>query len=74
MSALRYKDFEGSVDFEDDRLIIRILHIDDFVTTEIDNASRAEAAFAELVEDYIATCEEIGKFPCRPLLRNCIAK
>ena len=66
MSALRYKDFQGSVDFEDDRLIIRILHIDDLITTEIDSASKAQAAFAELVEDYLATCEELGKLPCRP--------
>jgi predicted HicB family RNase H-like nuclease len=66
MSALRYKDFQGSVDFEDDRLIIRILHIDDLVTTEIDSASTARAAFAELVEDYLATCAELGKQPCKP--------
>jgi predicted HicB family RNase H-like nuclease len=66
MSAPRYKDFQGSVDFEDDRLIIRILHIDDLVTTEIDSASTAQAAFAELVEDYLATCTELGKQPCKP--------
>jgi predicted HicB family RNase H-like nuclease len=66
MSALRYKDFQGSVDFEDDRLIIRILHIDDLVTTEIDSASTAQAAFAELVEDYLGTCVELGKQPCKP--------
>jgi predicted HicB family RNase H-like nuclease len=66
MSALRYKDFQGSVEFEDDRLIIRILHIDDFVTTEIDSASAAQAAFSELVEDYLATCTELGKEPCKP--------
>jgi predicted HicB family RNase H-like nuclease len=63
MSTLRYKDFQGSVDFEDDRLIIRILHIDDLVTTGIDSASTAQAAFAELVEDYLATCAELGKQP-----------
>jgi predicted HicB family RNase H-like nuclease len=66
MSVLRYKDYQGSVDFEDDRLIIRILHIDDFITTEIDSASKAQAAFAELVDDYLATCAELGKEPCKP--------
>jgi predicted HicB family RNase H-like nuclease len=66
MSALRYKDFQGSVEYEDGRLIIRILHIDDFITTEIDSASGAQAAFAELVEDYLATCAELGKEPCKP--------
>jgi predicted HicB family RNase H-like nuclease len=66
MSVLRYKDYQGSVDFEDDRLIIRILHIDDFITTEIDSASKAQAAFAELVDDYLTTCADLGKEPCRP--------
>jgi predicted HicB family RNase H-like nuclease len=66
MSVLRYKDYQGSVDFEDDRLIIRILHIDDFITTEIDSASKAQAAFAELVDDYLGTCAELGKEPCKP--------
>jgi predicted HicB family RNase H-like nuclease len=66
MSALRYKDFQGSVEFEDGRLVIRILHIDDFVTTEVDRASEAQNAFAELVEDYLVTCAELGKDPCKP--------
>jgi predicted HicB family RNase H-like nuclease len=66
MSVLRYNDHQGSVDFEDDRLIIRILHIDDFITTEIDSASTAQAAFAELVDDYLATCADLGKEPCKP--------
>jgi predicted HicB family RNase H-like nuclease len=67
MNALRYKDFQGSVEFEDNRLIIRILHIDDFITTEIDSAAAAQAAFKELVEDYLATCAELGKATCKPL-------
>lgn len=66
MSALRYKDFQGAVEFEDDRLVIRILHIDDFITTEVDSAKEAQGAFAELVEDYLATCAELGKEPCKP--------
>lgn len=66
MSALRYKDFQGSVEFDDDRLVIRILHIDDFVTAEIDSAAKAQKAFEELVDDYLATCQELGKEPCKP--------
>src|SRR5689334_13828372 len=66
MSALRYKDFQGSVEFDDGQLIIRILHIDDFVTTEIDSAAKAQGAFEELVDDYLQTCKELGKEPCKP--------
>lgn len=53
MTALHYKEFQGSVEFEDGRLIVRILHIDDLVMTEIDSAAMAQAAFQELVDDYV---------------------
>ena len=66
MSALHYKEFQGSVDFEDGRLIIRLLHIDDLVTTEIDSATQAQCAFEELVDDYIQTCIDLKKEPCKP--------
>ena len=62
-STIHYKDFQGSAEFEDDRMIDRILDIEDIVTTEIDNAAQAQTAFAELVEDYLATCAELGKEP-----------
>jgi predicted HicB family RNase H-like nuclease len=66
MSTINYKDFQGSVEFEDDRLIIQILHIEDLITTEIDSAALVQTAFAALVDDYLATCAEVGKEPCRP--------
>jgi predicted HicB family RNase H-like nuclease len=66
MTALHYKEFQGSVEFEDGRLVIRILHIDDLVTTEIDSAAQAQAAFAELVDDYVQTCVDLNKEPCKP--------
>ncbi|UWU72613.1 toxin-antitoxin system HicB family antitoxin [Bradyrhizobium sp. NC92] len=66
MSTVRYRDYQGSVDFEDNKLLIRVLHIDDLITTEVESAADVEAAFAELVEDYLATCTEAGKEPARP--------
>lgn len=66
MSTIQYKDFQGSVEFEDGRLIIRILHIDDFITAECDCASDAETVFKELVDEYFALCREAGRDPCRP--------
>lgn len=66
MSTVRYRDYQGSVDFEDNKLVIRVLHIDDLITTEVESAADVEAAFAELVEDYLATCAEVGKEPARP--------
>jgi predicted HicB family RNase H-like nuclease len=66
MSALRYGDYQGAVTYEDGRLVIQILHIEDTITTECDSASQAPAAFEELVKDYLATCEQVGKEPSKP--------
>jgi predicted HicB family RNase H-like nuclease len=66
MSTLRYKDYQGSVEFEDGHLVVKVLHIDDLVTTTIDSAAKAQAAFQELVDDYVSTCKEVGKEACKP--------
>jgi predicted HicB family RNase H-like nuclease len=66
MSILQYQDYQGEVVFDEDHLVIRILHIDDFITTEITDASQARAAFVELVDDYVQSCRELGKEACKP--------
>jgi predicted HicB family RNase H-like nuclease len=66
MTVLQYLEYQGDVVFDEDHLVVRILHIDDFITTNVDNASEAHAAFVELVDDYIASCQELGKEPCKP--------
>jgi non-homologous end joining protein Ku/predicted HicB family RNase H-like nuclease len=66
MSTIQYRDYQGAVEFDGGKLLIRILHIDDLIATEVDSAADVEAAFAELVEDYLATCSEVGKEPGRP--------
>jgi non-homologous end joining protein Ku/predicted HicB family RNase H-like nuclease len=66
MSTVRHRDYQGGVEFEDGKLVLKILHIDDLITTEVDSASEVEATFAELVEDYLATCAELGKEPNKP--------
>jgi predicted HicB family RNase H-like nuclease len=66
MTTLRYKDYQGSVAYEDGTLVLQILHIDDFITTECDSAADVQTAFEALVDDYLATCAEVGKEPNRP--------
>jgi predicted HicB family RNase H-like nuclease len=66
MTVLKYKDFQGSVSFEDGRLVIQILHIDDLIVAECDSASKVEQTFQELVDDYLETCAASGKEPCKP--------
>jgi non-homologous end joining protein Ku/predicted HicB family RNase H-like nuclease len=66
MSVLRHKDYQGSVEYDEGKLHLRILHLDDLITTEIDRASEAQLGFAELVDDYLATCAAVGKQPSKP--------
>jgi predicted HicB family RNase H-like nuclease len=56
MTVLNYKDFQGSVSFEDGTLVLQILNIDDLIVAECDSASKVEQTFQELVDDYIETC------------------
>jgi hypothetical protein len=53
MTVLQYLDYQGEVVFDEDHLVVRVLHIDDFITTNVDSASEAHAAFVELVDDYV---------------------
>ena len=62
---LHYKDYQGSACFERDRLIIRVLHIDDSISSECDRASEAQTAFEELIDDYLETCSIVGKEPSK---------
>jgi predicted HicB family RNase H-like nuclease len=66
MTMLKYKNFQGAVAFEDGRLLIQLLHIDDFVTSECDKASDVEKTFRVLVDDYLETCALVGKKPSKP--------
>ena len=66
MTINSYKGYQGSIEHEDRQIVIQLLHIDDFITTTCANASDAEPAFRELVDDYLATCEETGRPPNKP--------
>jgi predicted HicB family RNase H-like nuclease len=66
MTILDYKGYQGAIEYEDGQLVIQLLHIDDFITTTCEAAGEAEAAFHELVNDYLATCQETGRAPNKP--------
>jgi len=67
MDAMEYKGFRGAVGFAAaDRVLHgRILGIDDVVNFEGANVDELESAFREAVDDYIATCEKLGRKPAR---------
>ena len=66
MTILSYEGYQGSIEYEDGQLVIQVLHIDDFITTTCDSATKTEATFHELVDDYLATCKETGRAPDKP--------
>jgi predicted HicB family RNase H-like nuclease len=61
-----YRGFQAAVEYDDGVLLVRLLHIEDAVTTTCDAASEVTSAFRELVDDYIETCTELGEEPNRP--------
>lgn len=66
MKTVSYKGFQGSVEFEDGALFVRVLHIDDVLITQVDAASEAQGALERLVDAYLEDCKELGKDPQRP--------
>ena len=64
--TLTYKEFQASVTFIDGKLLIRVLHVDDLLLAECDSASEVQATFQDLIDDYLETCETLGKAPSRP--------
>lgn len=67
MSVLRpYKGYQGSVEYDDGILYIRLLHIEDSISTTCASAQDVISAFRELVDDYIETCKALGEEPNRP--------
>jgi predicted HicB family RNase H-like nuclease len=63
MKPLQYKGYLGSVEcsVEDDCLYGQILYINDIVNYQADSPSALKQAFEEAVDDYLQTCEELGR-------------
>ncbi|MEN9329085.1 MAG: hypothetical protein RLZZ484_273 [Pseudomonadota bacterium] len=68
MDILKYKDYEGTAELDMTRRVCRgkLLFIDDVVTYEADHPDKLQAEFEAAVDDYLQTCETVGKEPQRP--------
>jgi len=68
MSTIKYKDYYGSckVSHEDKCLHGKILFINDLVTYEAQSVPEIEKEFHDAVDDYLETCEILGKEPNKP--------
>lgn len=65
---LKYKSYFGSIecDLDEGVLFGKVLHIRDLVTFESDTVKGLQQEFQSAVDDYLATCAEIGKSPNKP--------
>lgn len=69
MNILKHKDYEGSAEIDMDRGVCwgKILFIDDLVTYEATSPHELQVEFQNAVEDYIQTCNELGRKPQKSL-------
>ena len=68
MSALSCRGYMARVEFDaaDELFVGRIAGINDVVGFHADSVEALKAAFHEAVDDYLATCEKVGKSPEKP--------
>ena len=68
MNAFQYKGYVGTFEFEpdDDAFHGEIAGIRDVIHFTGRSVDELRQAFQEAVEDYVATCTEIGKSPEKP--------
>lgn len=62
---LEYKGYYADIHFSanDEVFFGKLLGINDLISFEGDSVKELKAAFIEAVDDYLETCEEIGKEP-----------
>ena len=68
MKTMTYKDYAARVEFsdEDDCFVGHIAGIRDVVGFHATSVKELRAVFREAVDDYLATCENLGRRPQRP--------
>jgi len=65
---MKHKGYEAVVRYsEEDRVFVgEIININDVIAFDATSVEELEETFKEVVEDYLATCEEVGKSPDKP--------
>ena len=68
MKTMTYNGYTGIVEFDGDDEIFfgHIAAINDLIGFHAETVADLKAAFHEAVDDYIATCQRIGKVPDKP--------
>lgn len=65
---LKHKGYAGTVEYalEDGVLHGKVLFVADLITYEAESLPALKSAFEEAVDDYLQTCQDMGKDPDRP--------
>jgi predicted HicB family RNase H-like nuclease len=67
-STMTYRGYAARIEYsDDDRCFVgHIAGINDVVGFHAESVNELRAAFEEAVDDYLATCERLGKPPQKP--------
>lgn len=68
MSMMTYKGFSARIEYSDDDgcFIGRVAGIQDVIGFHGQSVAKLRSAFKEAVDDYLETCERLGKQPNKP--------
>ncbi len=69
MNILTYQGYTARIEFDerDNVFVGHLIGIKDSIAFHADNVAELRLAFEEAVEDYVETCEKIGKSPEKPV-------
>ena len=72
MNTMTYKGYPARIEFseEDGCFVGHIVGINDIVGFHGDSVSELRQAFEEAVDDYLETCERLGRSPQKPYSGN----
>lgn len=68
MSTMMHRGYAAKIEYsdEDGCFVGRIAGINDVIGFHAESVKELKAAFEEAVDDYIVTCEKIGRAPQKP--------
>ena len=68
MSTMTYKGYAARIEYsdEDGRFLGHIAGIKDVIGFHAESVKELRLAFEEAVDDYISTCERVGRAPQKP--------
>jgi len=68
MSTMTYKGYAAKIEYsdDDDCFIGHIAGIKDVIGFHADSVKELRRAFEEAVDDYLVTCEKVGRAPQKP--------